>query len=93
MKYRYFCLALLFYSSLSAQDPLYWSSSIASDQLIDYGFFTISYSEQYEQARWVGYELTRAETRNIYKRTNNFRADPRVLTGSASLADYGLKLK
>lgn len=83
-----FLLGLFFISSASGQNPYYWSSSIGDDQLIDYGFFTVSYSEQYEQARWVGYELTKSEAYGALSRTNNFRPDLKVITGSASLDDY-----
>ena len=50
--------------------------------------FTLVYEEQYEQAKWVAYQLTAAETQKIYERTNKFIVDPDITTGSASLADY-----
>jgi endonuclease G, mitochondrial len=49
----------------------------------------ICYDEKHEQARWVAYRLT-AEmcNNNGEERSNNFRTDPDVKTGSASPDDY-----
>jgi len=57
-------------------------------QVIQHSHFTLSYSEKYEQAEWVAYELTPDELRNVAEREDNFREDPKVLTGSASTDDY-----
>ena len=50
--------------------------------------YTICYREQYEQPEWVAYELTKDELTKKAKRTNDFRPDPKILTGSAELSDY-----
>jgi len=55
--------------------------------LIKHTYYTLSYSEKDEQAEWVAYKLTPAFLNKI-KRTNNFREDTLVTTGSATLADY-----
>lgn len=57
-------------------------------QFIRHTGYSLLYVEAYEQARWVAYELTEAETENVYKRTNKFMPDPMVATGSATNADY-----
>lgn len=59
-----------------------------TNQIIQHTNFTLSYSEKDEQAEWVAYQLTNAELRNEAEREDNFREDPKVLTGSASLNDY-----
>lgn len=59
-----------------------------SGVVIEHAGFTLQYSEEHEQALWVAYELTVAELRGSFKRSDNFREDPAVPTGSASLADY-----
>jgi endonuclease G len=59
-----------------------------SDPTVEYKGFVLKYNEQHEQADWVAYELTAEETSGSYERTNNFRADPNITTGSASLEDY-----
>ncbi len=53
-----------------------------------YAGFTLEYNEQTEQAKWVAYELTRMEVRGSVDRTDNFKADPNISTGSADLSDY-----
>lgn len=50
--------------------------------------YWFSYNELHEQANWVAYELTKEETISIVERTNNFRPDPIVETGTATKADY-----
>ena len=57
-------------------------------QVIKHSYYTLSYSEPHEQAEWVYYELTPAQINGNTQRTDNFRPDPNVSTGSASLADY-----
>ena len=57
--------------------------------LIQHQHYALSYVEEHEQAEWVAYELTKAEVlSNIADRTDDFREDPLILTGSASLGDY-----
>jgi endonuclease G len=48
----------------------------------------LCYRETYELAEWVAYELTREELTVIASRSNNFRIDPSISTGSASPSDY-----
>ena len=58
------------------------------DQIVVHTGFTLSYSEPHEQAEWVAYVVTAERLKGAVKRTNNFRIDPAVLTGSAVLGDY-----
>ncbi len=59
------------------------------DPVYYYNGFTLLYDEQHEQARWVAYELTDEEVfTNVAKRSDNFRPDPQVATGSATKDDY-----
>jgi len=60
----------------------------ASDTVIHHTGYSLSYSEEHEQAEWVAYELTVEELRGNVERTDNFRADPNVDTETASLSDY-----
>ncbi|MGB3618197.1 MAG: DNA/RNA non-specific endonuclease [Catalinimonas sp.] len=57
-------------------------------QVVRYSGFTLAYAEPYEQAAWVAYQLTDDEVAGRVKRTDNFRADRQVRTGSATLEDY-----
>jgi len=59
-----------------------------NDQIINHYAYSLCYSEPYEQAEWVAYYLTKGKVYGTVKRTNNFRTDPKVKTGSATLADY-----
>ncbi|MEK6478657.1 DNA/RNA non-specific endonuclease [Catalinimonas sp. 4WD22] len=59
-----------------------------NQQIIRHQYFTLSYVEKHEQAEWVAYELTGIEVEGIEERTDDFREDPMVSTGSASLEDY-----
>lgn len=51
--------------------------------------YTLKYSEEHEQPLWVAYVLTPAEAViKVTDRQDNFRPDPSIITGSATLADY-----
>ncbi|GAH82191.1 unnamed protein product, partial [marine sediment metagenome] len=58
------------------------------DDIIRHTAYTLKYKEKYEQAEWVLYKLTAERVKGSYKRTNDFRPDPMVKTGSATLSDY-----
>lgn len=60
-----------------------------ADCIVERPGYSLGYSEYHEQAAWVMYHLTaeEAETK-VTKRNDNFREDPEIPTGSATLADY-----
>ncbi len=60
----------------------------SENQIVKHSSYTLAYAEEFEQAEWVYYLLTRKMTRGNAKRTNKFVADPYVTTGSAVTADY-----
>ena len=61
----------------------------SSGQIINQKYYTLSYSEEHEQAEWVAYKLTRDELKMEWvKRRDEFKPDPKVRTGSAELDDY-----
>ena len=65
-----------------------YSHSCTTD-IVVHSFYALCYSEPHEQASWVAYDLSRTEaTRKASDRTDDFRRDPAVPTGSASLSDY-----
>ncbi len=54
-----------------------------------YNGFTLCYRESYEQSEWVAYVLTKEEVLGVEEeRSNDFRADTLISTGSATPADY-----
>lgn len=63
----------------------------ASDDAIEHSAMVLSYSEQHEQARWVMHMITPDIIDGRVTRTNDFREDPKVPTGTAVEADYFLK--
>lgn len=84
---RIFTILLLFIAAFAiAQD---YEIPYTEEEYIEHTGFSLLYSEEHEQAVWVAYELTDVEVlNNLFKRTNNFRADSFIATGSASLRDY-----
>jgi endonuclease G len=60
----------------------------SNGEIVKHAFYTLAYSEENEQAYWVYYELTPELINGVQSRTDDFRPDPLVSTGSASLADY-----
>lgn len=61
---------------------------IPGEQIIKHTGYTLSYNEEYELPSYVAYELTRNEVLGGEERSDNFKADPAVRTGSAVLDDY-----
>jgi endonuclease G, mitochondrial len=58
-------------------------------QVISHAAYSLSYNENYEQADWVSYTLTRENLINKENmRRDNFKPDPKVKTGSAHPDDY-----
>jgi|GEM_PF-256274 len=89
--------ALIFYC------PDAWSQARARDReryppglplfsgplnIIHHTGFTLGYDDVFKQARWVVYGLTAEETRGAVKRTDDFRPDPDIVTGSPAPEDY-----
>lgn len=60
----------------------------AAEEIIKRKYYTLNYNEDHEVANWVSYELEKNNLRNCAQRMNNFRVDPAVSTGSATLNDY-----
>ncbi|BDD07665.1 hypothetical protein FUAX_00970 [Fulvitalea axinellae] len=82
------CLLLcLMAKPATAQDNRYLPKS-TTGQIVKHANYILSYSEKHEQPEWVAYELTSTELTKRVSRTDDFRPDPAVKTGSASLADY-----
>lgn len=60
-----------------------------TSQLLKKTGFWLSYNEMYEQADWTAYIFTREMVeRGSITRSDDFRPDTAVLTGSAQLGDY-----
>jgi len=75
------------FNNLSAQTFDFLPTS-TTGQMVKHTYYALSYSEKHEQAEWVAYELKGDMLKGPNKRKDNFRSDPLVKTGSATLADY-----
>lgn len=63
------------------------------EELICHSAFCIVYDEEHEMAKWVVHIISRDIVNVGYSRTNDFRIDPLIKTGSSEEADYFLKKK
>ncbi len=64
-----------------------------NEEIINHLAYSLVYSEQHEQAKWVAHIITADIIEGKEGRSNNFREDPLVKTGSAAEVDYFLKYK
>ena len=64
------------------------SGAAEDHEIHTYSGFTLCYRESYEDAEWVAYVLTKAELNTVTGRSDDFRPDTKISTGSATLADY-----
>ncbi|WP_027001055.1 DNA/RNA non-specific endonuclease [Eisenibacter elegans] len=60
------------------------------DFVAEHAAMILAYAEEYEQARWVMHMLTPDVSTGNISRTNDFRPDPLIPTGSAVQEDYFL---
>lgn len=64
------------------------TASSGNSKLIQHSDYSLEYSEEHEQAKWVAYYLSKDEVNGATPRKDDFRADPKVVTGSATPEDY-----
>jgi endonuclease G len=73
------------WNNLASGYPL----AVTADTILHYTGFHLGYNEQFEQAAWVAYVLTREEIETeTASRTDNFRPDTSIASGSATPGDY-----
>ena len=73
----------------TVDDRSYYLPAGGYGEVVHHDFFSLSYDEEHEQAEWVAYVLTRNRVNSDKSdRRDDFREDPLVRTGSATLADY-----
>ena len=66
----------------------YLPSYSTGAQIILHRAYALQYSEAHEQAAWVVYRITNEQLKISVERTDDFRTDPLITTGSAMLDDY-----
>jgi endonuclease G len=81
-------LVVFSHAQTSSKRAFEWPAYQQFEQLISHLGYVLRYEERFQQASWVAYELTAQETAGTFGRTNKFRPDPLVKTGSANDADY-----
>ncbi len=75
--------------SISKFSYSFYPKKKRKDQIIKHAAYTLCYNEEYEQAKWVAYRLTNKMCEgNGEERTDDFREDKNVRTGSALPDDY-----
>ena len=78
-----------YYPSYKEGDELFYLPATARGQIIQHGYYSLSYVEEFEQAEWVAYELTRAQLDGPrVPRAREFNRDPLVRSGSSFSEDY-----
>ncbi|WP_338813351.1 DNA/RNA non-specific endonuclease [Bernardetia sp. Wsw4-3y2] len=60
------------------------------DQIITHSAMILGYAEEFEQARWVTHIITPDIVQTSFGRSNDFREDDKVSTGSSKQEDYFL---
>ena len=63
----------------------------SDDEVVHHKALSLAYSEEHEQAKWVAHIISPAIVGGGVHRTNDFRIDTLVKTGTAVEADYFLK--
>ena len=75
--------------SVYAGELHFLPSEVSGSQVYHYKNYSLSYNEDYEQADWVAYILSREELQQPWsERVDNFRPDPAIRSGSATPNDY-----
>lgn len=88
-RFLVFVVSLCFFSSVEVygQAFLDWLPE-GGEAPIHHTYYSFSYSEAHEQACWVAYKVDYRKVFGPYERSEDFREDPKVMSGSASLEDY-----
>ncbi|MCX6170634.1 MAG: DNA/RNA non-specific endonuclease [Ignavibacteriales bacterium] len=58
------------------------------DEIVEHYAYVLNYKEEFEQPTWVAYVLTSDKLIKRANRSNGFKPDPDVTTGSATPEDY-----
>ena len=67
------------------------SVGLPSDEYIEHSAMILKYAEDHEQAAWVAHMILPDIASGNHSRSNDFREDPKVSTGTAVEEDYFLK--
>ena len=84
---KQFCLSDI-NSNACKHDSLYYPKIDSGEYIIHHQYYDLVYDEQHEQAKWIFYKLYPGYLNGPYKRKNDFRVDPKVISNSANHNDY-----
>lgn len=70
------------------EQSVFFCPSSTGNQIINHNGYSLSYDDDAEQADWVFYKLTSSSISSSIDRSNDYREDPSVNEGSATLEDY-----
>ncbi len=70
------------------KNPFDYLPKSTTNQIIKHDYYTLSYSEKYEQAEWVAYELKKNYVKSSNFDRPYFIEDPKVKTRSADWRNY-----
>lgn len=80
---------LLFPSVVFATESVIQLASSPLDQeVIQRPNYSLSYNEDHELANWVSYQLGHPQLRGCVSRSNSFKIDPLITTGSSTPKDF-----
>lgn len=86
-----FVLSLLFVGFLFGQKEnksLELPKIRKGEEIVRHSYFSLVYSEEHEQSRWVAYVLKYDMINGDEERSNSFKEDPKIITQSANDNDY-----
>lgn len=82
-------IALLFLAFDQSEKFDFLPAHNGAEELVHHKAYVLAYNEPYEQPSWVAYSLNRLQVAGSgEERSDNFREDPSIKTGSASPDDY-----
>jgi endonuclease G len=59
---------------------------------VHHSLMVLSYNEKHEQANWVAHMISTDINKGVLTRTNDFRVDPKIKTGSSEERDFFLRI-
>lgn len=89
MRKKWISIILIISSAITYGQNFDYLPTSTTGKIIKHTHYTLSYSAKDKQAEWVAYMLTKQNLLNgKTERTDDFRPDSLVTSGSATLADY-----
>jgi endonuclease G len=87
-RFRALCSLVFLFVSLSVYSKGHFLPDCQNFELVEHAFYDVCYNEAHEQANWTYHELTTDMLGHRRERTNNYRFDPDVSTGSVGGRSY-----